>query len=212
MVFALLLVMNFVVPTQFVAASQGNQMITDCIEDKSKCEDSDVTDAETEGTESASGMGLLEYIKILLSLVFVIGLLIAVLKFLNKRNLNYQQNSVIRNIGGLSVGAQKSVQLLHIGDRLYIVGVGEDVHLLNEIKDPNEIAQILKIYNDKQSNASTSPYIAELFAKFKTKKAPVDEQQNGQGFSEILDKRLSEIKKERSDELERWKEKENDKK
>ncbi len=32
-----------------------------------------------------------------------------------------------------------------------------------------------------------------------------------QDFGDILNKRLSEIKKERSDELERWKEKENDK-
>lgn len=213
MVFVLLFVMNLVVPTQFALASQGNKMITDCFEDKDNCEDNGVTDAETENTGSASvKMGLFEYIKILLSLVFVIALLIAVLKFLNKRNLNYQQNSMIRNLGGLSVGAQKSVQLLHIGNRLYVVGIGDDVRLLNEISDPNEIAQILKIYNDKQSNTSTTPYIAELFAKFKAKQATTDEQHNEQGFSEILDKRLAEIKKERSDELERWKEKENDKK
>lgn len=213
MVFVLLFVMNLAIPTHFVDASQGNKMITDCLENENNCEGNDKTDAETQDTKSASGsVGILDYIKILLSLVFVIGLLIAVLKFLNKRNLNYQQSSVIRNIGGLSVGAQKSVQLLHIGNRLYVVGVGEDVRLLNEITDPNEIEQIFKIYNDKQSNTSTAPYIAELFAKFKTKRASVDEQQNGQGFSDILDKRLSEIKKERSDELERWKEKENDKK
>ena len=68
--------------------------------------------------ESASvGMGLWEYIKVLLSLVFVLGILIFVLTFLNKRNQNYQQNSIIRNIGGHSVGAQKSVQLLHIGNQ-----------------------------------------------------------------------------------------------
>lgn len=167
------------------------------------------TDADTVNSDSASvGMGLWEYIKVLLSLVFVIGILIFVLRFLNKRNQNYQQNSIIRNLGGHSVGAQKSVQLLHIGNQIYIVGVGEDVQLLQVISDSQEIEQMIALYNEKYSNTSTTPYVAELFAKFKTKRSAKTE---SEGFSNILDKRLSEIKQERSDELGRWKEKENDK-
>ena len=167
------------------------------------------TDADTANSDSASvGVGLWEYIKVLLSLVLVLGILIFVLRFLNKRNQNYQQNSIIRNLGGHSVGAQKSVQLLHIGNQIYIVGVGEDVQLLQVISDPREIEQMIALYNEKYSHTSTSPYVAELFAKFKTKRSS---ETQSEGFSDILDKRLSEIKQERSDELERWKEKENDK-
>ena len=167
------------------------------------------TDADTADSDSASvGVGLWEYIKVLLSLVLVIGILIFVLRFLNKRNQNYQQNSIVRNLGGHSVGAQKSVQLLHIGNQIYIVGVGEDVQLLQVISDPQEIEQMVALYNEKYGHTSTTPYVAELFAKFKTKrsfKTPSED------FSNILDKRLSEIKQERSDELGKWKEKENDK-
>lgn len=167
------------------------------------------TDADTADSDSASvSVGLGEYIKVLLSLVLVLGLLIFVLRFLNKRNQNYQQNSIIRNLGGHSVGAQKSVQLLHIGNQIYVVGVGEDVQLLQVISDPREIEQMIALYNEKYSYTSTSPYVAELFAKFKTKRSSETQSEH---FSNILDKRLSEIKQERSDELERWKEKENDK-
>ena len=166
------------------------------------------TDADTADSDSASvGVGLWEYIKVLLSLVLVLGILIFVLRFLNKRNQNYQQNSIIRNLGGHSVGAQKSVQLLHIGNQIYVVGVGEDVQLLQVISDPQEIEQMLALYNEKYSHTSTSPYVAQLFAKFKTKRSSETQSED---FSNILDKRLSEIKQERSDELERWKEKEND--
>ena len=167
------------------------------------------TDAETieEGPASVS-VGLLEYIKVLLSLIVVLGILIFVLRFLNKRNQNYQQNSIIRNLGGHSVGSQKSVQLLHIGNQIYVVGVGEDVQLLQVISDPQEIEQMIALYNEKYSHTSTSPYVVELFAKFKTKRSS---ETKSEDFSGILDKRLSEIKQERSDELERWKEKENDK-
>ena len=167
------------------------------------------TDADTADSDSASvSVGLWEYIKVLLSLVLVIGILIFVLRFLNKRNQNYQQNSIVRNLGGHSVGAQKSVQLLHIGNQIYVVGVGEDVQLLQVISDPQEIEQIVALYNEKYGHTSTTPYVTELFAKFKTKHSSKAQSED---FSNILDKRLSEIKQERSDELGKWKEKENDK-
>ena len=167
------------------------------------------TDADTADSDSAPvSVGLWEYIKVLLSLVLVLGILIFVLRFLNKRNQNYQQNSIVRNLGGHSVGAQKSVQLLHIGNQIYVVGVGEDVQLLQVISDPQEVEQMLALYNEKHSHTSTSPYVVELFAKFKTKRSSETQSED---FSNILDKRLSEIKQERSDELERWKEKESDK-
>ena len=167
------------------------------------------TDADTADSDSASvSVGLGEYIKVLLSLVLVIGILIFVLRFLNKRNQNYQQNSIVRNLGGHSVGAQKSVQLLHIGNQIYVVGVGDDVQLLQVISDPQEIEQMVALYNEKYGQTSTTPYVAELFAKFKTKRSFKTQSED---FSNILDKRLSEIKQERSDELGRWKEKENDK-
>ncbi|MEK4228744.1 flagellar biosynthetic protein FliO [Solibacillus sp. FSL H8-0538] len=210
MVFALLVVIALFVPSQSsVFASANNGMISDeCLKNPNQCQESNITDAEAEQPESASvSIGPWEYIKILLSLVFVLALLIMVLKFLNKRNLNYQQNSIVRNIGGLSVGAQKSVQLLHIGNSLYVVGVGEDVRLLKEIASPEEVEQILNYYNDKQGNASTSPYIVELFSKFKSNK---DVSENPK-FNTMFNERINEIKRERSDELERWKEQENDK-
>ena len=167
------------------------------------------TDADTANSDSASvSVGLWEYIKVLLSFVLVLGMLIFVLRFLNKRNQNYQQNSIIRNLGGHSVGAQKSVQLLHIGNQIYVVGVGEDVQLLQVISDSKEIEQMIALYNEKYSYTSTSPYVAELFTKFKTKRSS---EAQSEDFSNILDKRLSEIKQERSDELGRWKEKESDK-
>lgn len=211
MVFALLVVIALFVPSQaIVHATVGNGSISDCYKDPTQCQETITPDAEQEGTESASvSMGPWEYIKILLSLVFVLALLIMVLKFLNKRNLNYQQNSIVRNIGGLSIGAQKSVQLLHIGNSLYVVGVGEDVRLLKEIASPEEVEQILNNYNDKQGNASTSPYIANWFSIVKSKSTK-DVSQNPK-FKSMFNDRINEIKRERTNELERWKEEEKDK-
>lgn len=204
MVFVLLLM--FVVLTQVAPASYA--MINDeYFENPDQHTESNKTDADTTTSESASvGMG--EYIKIFLALLFVLGLLLFFLRFLNKRNMNYQQNSMIQNLGGQSVGTQKSVQLLQIGSKVYIVGVGENVQLLQVISEPEEIEQILALYNEKVGNITASPYIAELFSKFKPQ-GPAEKQPAN--FSDLLGKRLSQIKQERSDELEKWKEKESDK-
>ena len=144
--------------------------MNDCIENPQLCQDENTPDDETEATDSSSvSMGSWEYIKILIALVFVLGLLLFVLKFLNKRNSSYQQNSVIRNIGGMSVGPQKSVQLVQISNRIYVLGVGENIHLIKEISAPEDVEQLLTQFGDNQLNGSTTPYIAELFKKFSKK-------------------------------------------
>jgi len=167
--------------------------------------------AETDQANPAAvSFSAWDYVKTIFALVFVVVLLYVVLKFLNKRNLKYQQNQIIQNLGGLSLGTQKSVQLLQVGETLLLVGVGEDIQLLMEITDNDEKEKLLTIYNDKQEFASTSPHIAELLGKFK--KNSVEKQVDTQEslFGEILQKKLSTIKKQRSKEIEKWKEKEND--
>lgn len=182
----------------------------DCIEDPEICLDTTTTGAETDSTESASvSMEFFEYIKILVALVFVIGLLLFVLKFLNKRNSNYQQNSVIKNIGGMSVGPQKSVQLLQIGNSIYIVGVGEDIHLLKELDSAEDVKQLLKQFEGKQSMTTAAPYVVELFKKFRKKEQPKDISESPK-FNEMFNEKIGKLKQERSDELERWKEQERD--
>lgn len=146
-----------------------------------------------------------DFIKIILALAFVIVLLYAVLKFLNRKNLNYQQNQMVQNLGGVSVGSQKSVQLLQIGTKIYIIGVGEDVQLLKEITDETEVDTLYKIYEDKQILAASPVKIKEIFTSFRKTKAP---KENEQAFDSILQKRISEIEQERSLELKKWKEKE----
>lgn len=137
-----------------------------------KISDENTPDADTDQTDSASvSIGFWDYLKVLIALVFVIGLLLFILKYLNKRNFNYQQNAVIKNIGGMSVGQQKSVQLLLIGKRVYVVGVGDNIQLLKEIDSEEEIDHLLNQIETKQSMVNTSPYIAQLFNKFSQKNA-----------------------------------------
>ena len=183
----------------------------ECMENPEICQQDTKTDAEADSTESASvGIGMWDYIKVFVVLVVVLALLIYVLKILNKRNSKYQQNSVIKNIGGMSVGPQKSVQLLLIGNRIYIVGVGEDVQLLKEVDNEDDVERLLQQYEVTQLTASTVPYIAEIFNKFSKKNQPKDVS-DSPNFNEMFNEKIGKLKQERSDEIERWKEQESDK-
>ena len=214
MIFAFLVSFLFLYPTPTsVYADSDTNSVTDCIKDPEACY-GDTTDpaAKQEPSVSAAGdISAWEYIKMVLALIFVVALFYGLMKFLNKRNLNFQRNQMIQNLGGLSLGAQQSVQLLQVGKTMYLVGVGEDVQLLREITDPEEIEALLALYNERQELAATSPYIAEVFSKFKKKdRENLQNEQKQETFGKLFEKKISEIKQERSEEIERWKQKEKD--
>ncbi|MFJ5765152.1 flagellar biosynthetic protein FliO [Lysinibacillus sp. NPDC093210] len=213
MIFAFLLTFLFVYPpTVSVYADSDTNSIEYCMKKPEECKDNTDPAAKEDTVVSAAGdVSAWEYIKMVLALIFVVALFYGLMKFLNKRNLTFQRNQMVQNLGGLSLGAQKSVQLLQIGKSLYLVGVGDDVQLLREITDPQEVEALLSLYNEKQEYAATSPYIAEVFSKLKRKNNQNSSTlQKQDSFGELFEKKISEIKQERSEELERWKQKEND--
>ncbi|MEK5231141.1 flagellar biosynthetic protein FliO [Lysinibacillus sp. FSL K6-0232] len=214
MIFAFLVSFLFLYPTATsVYAASDKNSVTECLQNPEACDEDTTDPAATQETDvSAAGdISVWEYIKMVLALIFVVALFYGLMKFLNKRNLNFQRNQMVQNLGGLSLGAQKSVQLLQVGKTLYLVGVGEDVQLLREITDPEEVATLLALYNERQELAATSPYITEVFAKFtKKNKNSLQNEQKQDSFGQLFEKRISEIKQERSEEIERWKQKEKD--
>ena len=172
-------------------------------------ENNDEGAGEDETESASSNIGVFDYIKVLFALGLVIGLLIFILKMLNRKNLAYQHNSLMKNLGGISVGTQKSVQLLQIGNRLYIIGVGEDISLIREIEDTEEMEQILSFYENKQQEMTTVPFLTEILSKLKPAKNIQSEQ--SASFNELFNEKLKNIKKERTEQLEGWREKEKDK-
>ncbi|MGE7760651.1 flagellar biosynthetic protein FliO [Peribacillus sp. NPDC097895] len=95
------------------------------------------------------GITVWEFLRMILATIFVVALLYIILKFINKKSKSYQKANSVENLGGTSLGANRSVQLVKIGGRILVIGVGENIQLLKEIDDPLEYEQLLKDYNDK---------------------------------------------------------------
>ncbi|MBU9720331.1 MULTISPECIES: flagellar biosynthetic protein FliO [Bacillaceae] len=78
------------------------------------------------------------------ALAFVIFLIYALLKFVNNRSRSFRNHSTIESVGGVGLGSNRSVQMVRVGKKVYLLGVGESVNLLKEIEDPNEVEIILE--------------------------------------------------------------------
>ncbi|MFX3674094.1 MAG: flagellar biosynthetic protein FliO [Paenisporosarcina sp.] len=196
-----------------LAATNTNN--SESVEDRLKnLKNNDVQEppaAETNSETAAVSVSAWDYIKMVLALLFVLALLYGVLKLVNSKNRMYQQNQLMQNLGGLSLGQQKSVQLLQVGDSLFLVGVGEDISILKEITDTDEKEKMMTFYNEKQEFTAQVPYIANVLKRFKNPFLNETSKKQEKGnFEQMFKKRLSEIKADRSVGLSDWKKKEND--
>lgn len=192
-----------------------------CMENKDKCsedgtpivendekEDENPIAEDTDDKSSTVGLSAWDYIKTLIALVFVVGLLFALLKFVNRKNRMYDKNRFMKNMGGLSLGQHKSVQLVAVGDSYYLIGVGDDIRLLKEITDADEIAALMEHY-DEGDGSSTKGLLEIMLTKIPKKNKDTNQSGNDQAdFSNIFNTRLDEIKEERKRHISQLTEKE----
>lgn len=216
----LILLGNFIIPQPMMAEDN----VFYCMENKEECPENEsdnnelnqqdsnqLNDGKDEKEAAKVGLTAGDYIKTIFALVFVVGLLYGLLKFINRRNRLYDKNRLMKNLGGISLGQQKSIQLVAIGNSYFLIGVGDDIRLLKEITDKEEIASLLEYYEETDITAFKGPFeqlINKLVASKKDKSA--EEDSSATDFSQMFNRRLTEIKTERKRQLNRLTEKERD--
>nr|WGD63787.1 flagella biosynthesis regulatory protein FliZ [Bacillus subtilis] len=106
---------------------------------------------ETEGAVAPS-VSAFDFVKMIFALLFVIALIYGLVKLMNKRNRLLKPFQYVENIGGTSVGQNRSIQLIKVGKSVLVVGVGETIQLLKEIEDEKEIEVILSQHEEAMSS------------------------------------------------------------
>jgi len=165
-------------------------------------------DLTTDKVDVGSSAG--DYIKTLFALVFVLGLLFGLLKFVNRKNKLYDKNRLMKNMGGISLGQHKSIQLVVIGESYYLIGVGDDIRLLKEITDSDEIDKLVEFYANDNSTEIVSGMLNRILAKVagKSKSDSNVKTEESPDFSTVFQSRLEEMKEERKRHISRLTEKE----
>ncbi|MBY0010089.1 flagellar biosynthetic protein FliO [Paenibacillus typhae] len=110
---------------------------------------------------------LLSLLKVIFVLVIIVVLIVLLIRFLGRRNQTFMSGQSIRTLGAVGMGPNKSVQILEIGGSLYLIGVGENISILDKITDPAEVALIISRFEDQA--AGQSNLLEPLLSKLKTR-------------------------------------------
>ncbi|WCK52886.1 flagellar biosynthetic protein FliO [Aneurinibacillus sp. Ricciae_BoGa-3] len=127
------------------------------------------------------------------ALFLIIGFIYLLFHFLNKRQRQFFGKTFVRPLGGCSLGPQKSLQLVQIGSSIYIVGVGEDVSLIQQINDPAEVEKLLNAV-DAQFDTTNAMQLPNLLVNFIQKNRS---QGSAKKFTAVLQDKLMEARKQR---------------
>jgi flagellar protein FliO/FliZ len=179
-------------PIGFTHAEQLNKSVEDCIKNRASCDDGqpEKTANQSVQKETKVGVSFLDFVRMIFATAFVAALLYFLLKFINKKSRSFKSSQIVENLGGTSLGANRSVQIVKAGNRLLIVGVGENIQLLREIDDPEEYSQVIQEYNNKMEQLMQPSDIVTKLLKRANKKSDNTQSSN---FSALLKSQLNDM-------------------
>ncbi|MFC0612871.1 flagellar biosynthetic protein FliO [Scopulibacillus daqui] len=141
------------------------------------------------------------FLKLLGALAVVIALIYFLYKVLGKRTKAFQEYGAIKNIGGVSVGPNRSVQLVRVGSKILVIGVGENVQLLKEVTDEPKVEELLK-KADEPDPIQVNMKKMLNWTVDKTKKDH-NKQEMQNDFNSVLKRQLEPIRKDWSNQIDK---------
>ncbi|MEC2346038.1 flagellar biosynthetic protein FliO [Paenibacillus barengoltzii] len=131
----------------------------------------------------------------LFTVIVVLGLIIALIillvRFLGKRNRYLSQSHAIRTLGAIGLGPNKSLQVIELGGSVYLVGVGEDISLVDKISNPDEVASLVQAFeHEGMELAGLSSTLSGLISRFRKEPPREEEELDGVAFHEVFQSQL----------------------
>ena len=130
-----------------------------------------------------------EVLPYLLKVVFflvIIGLLIYFLiRFLSNQSRQSMGGLPLRLLGGIALGHNRSLQVVQVGGKVYLLGVGQDVRLLHLIDDEEEAAEWL-------ARQAEAPRLLDALSRWK--KGKVEDA----SFEYVFEEQLNQLKANRT--------------
>lgn len=134
---------NQTVDQMFTNSKKDESSINKKTEANESKTETNLTITDTEPPEIAPQFSLFDFVKMFFALAVVIALIYIILRFINKKNRIFGQMKAMENLGGITLGPNRSIQLVRIGEAVFIVGVGETIQLLKEITSQAEIDKLM---------------------------------------------------------------------
>lgn len=141
-IIALFLLCLFAAVMEPAAVLAEDTNVADWVEKEQPDVEEAERDAELNTAEDRSLAGIVG--RLIFYLVLILGMIYGLIKFLSLKQQKMQPNQAVKLIGGTSLGNSKSLQLVKVGEKVYLIGVGDEVTLIKEFSGPDEIGIIEK--------------------------------------------------------------------
>lgn len=138
----ILLVVGLSVPATVEAATVDKQF---------EQQQSDTKDQSVPTTVSTVGT----LVKVILSLGVVIGGFLVLMRWLSARTQGVKTAQHMKHLGGVPLGKDRSVQLVKLGEQVYVLGVGESIQLIDRVDAETMDESAFETPTLKPSNSST---------------------------------------------------------
>lgn len=157
-VIAIILVFSFLVGSFPSSVNAKEPMVTDWVEKEQPEGQTEVKEKE-ESTKlnTPEDQSLVVIIfKLIFYTLLILIMIYALIKFLALRQKKLQPNQAVKLLGGTPLGNNKSLQLVKVGEKVYLIGVGDQVTLIKEFSESEEINSI-EADLENQSTLFTNP-------------------------------------------------------
>lgn len=110
------------------------------------------------------------FVRMIVVLIIVVGLIYGVLLFIKKKtNVVKTEDDYLRRAAYINIAPGKSVEVITLIDKAYLIGVTEDnITLLGEIED-KELVEAMNINADKKANTKNPVNFAQVLDSFLVK-------------------------------------------
>jgi len=138
---------------------------------------------------------------VLFVLGVVIALIVLILRFIAKRSRGWGMNRALRSLGGYPLGTNKSMQIVEWNGRIYVLGVGENVTLLDAITEPDVVDALLAEHD--AASAGSETVLPEWLRKWTQRNNPQGEErsserpESGASFEKALESRIRQLSESR---------------
>lgn len=160
--------------------------------------------AEETQTYQGPNMGL-ELLKLVFYLSLILAMIYLSLRFIAKKN-GVMRPNIFQLLGGVQLGQNKSVQLVEIGNKIYILGVGQEVRLLQVIDSQEELEEIrdsMKMTspaNDRLIEWAQQLKDSSFINRFIKKKDQLEKEKKND-FETLLNQKMTQLKDQRAQSL-----------
>lgn len=159
----------------------------------------DILLAVNEPSFNSKSTGIGYILFVFMVLIIIIILIIVLIRFLAHKNRGWMANRAIKSLSGLHLGQNKSLQVVEIGRSLYIIGLGENVELIEKIEDEDEINYIKQSLDSPKSMfgygnfTQMSDVFINLKNKFMNRSSNHYDDETPLSFQEVFNNKMNQI-------------------